>query len=476
MGTNNSVDMELKTQKSTNSNESKKRSSSSLLAGYIVFIILSTIIIGVFSLVMSTVAHQRSAVYYSNYADTEKIYNGPLTQSAPTLERSTSTSSPYPTDKNDFIGTSPFANNAVLKATNAEVTINADFAKKGLSYFPTYNTSFSASYLLENKSDVESNVTFNFPFPISTNSQEVSNVKLLVNNELVPNIKSRYYVNISPTPRYYDDPYYLNGPVTSQEQGGIKWEGIVPANEEVVIQVSYDTVGLSMFSYSGVENPNGSQDFSFKATINGTRSYDVLGGLSVTRRSFGDNSVELIWEKPDLYSEPTIHISVADKLNPSLQVSRVYLTMAPIYFVFIIILTYLVYRFGKRQLSLFDMLLNAILFTVYFPLVHYLSSFTIDPTIEIFSNFKNVPTFSMPLYLAFLLAILLIGGLIYYLLGKIAGFRFSSKFGIPVMVLALGFFPLVVTIPEYSMLLVLLGVVALLSIIIQMRVRVLKEV
>src|SRR5690606_37137206 len=150
----------------------------------------------------------------------------------------------------------------------------------------------------------------------------------------------------------------------------------------------------------------------------------------------GDNSVELVWNKPDLYSRPVVQVSVGDKLNPSTQVSRVYMTTAPVYFIFIIIILYLAYRFGKNRLTIFDMLLLTILFTVYFPLVHYLSSFTIDPTIEIFSNLKNVPTFSMSLYVAFGLPVIVIGGLMYYLLGRVSGFRFSSKFAITSIVLA----------------------------------------
>nr|HRO65876.1 hypothetical protein [Candidatus Dojkabacteria bacterium] len=294
------------------------------------------------------------------------------------------------------------------------------------------------------------------------------NATLLVDGVEVTNAKTQ--ITINPTKSPYDYNYYNN-----TQYDGLSWEGKIPAGEDVNVEVRYETVGVSSFNYEGIENPKGSQDFKFKVTINGTRSYDVNDGLAVTDREFGDGAVSLFWDKPDLYSKPKVSITVGDKLNPSAQVSRVYLTMAPVYFVFIIITLYLAYRFGKRKLSLFDMLLVTILFTLYFPFVHYLSSFTIDPTIELFSNFSKVPNFSMPLYLAFLIAVVVIGGLMYYLLGRIAGFKFSSKFVIPEMVLALGFFPLVVTIPEYSMLLVIVGVIALMAIIIQTRVRMLRD-
>jgi hypothetical protein len=148
--------------------------------------------------------------------------------------------------------------------------------------------------------------------------------------------------------------------------------------------------------------------------------------------------------------------------------------MAPVYFVFISILSYMAYKFSKR-LAIFDIGLITVLFTVFFPLIHYISSFTIDPTMEVFSSLSNVGYYSMPLYLAFLIAWLVAGGLMYYLIGKITNFNFSTRIGIPMIILFLGFFPLVVTIPEYSVLLMLIGVVALITIAIQTRIRLLQS-
>lgn len=451
--------------------ERQDKKSNSLIAQYIVVVILFTIVIGVFSLVMSEVARYRNNIYYSNFSETERLYNGPITQSAPQLGAISQDSMLYTKNSLNTAKVKRFVDNTTLKSTNAEVLMNADFVKKGLTYQPTYTTRFNAQYILKNELEENSIISFDFPFPVNIDSSEISNARLIVNGEDIPNAKSKISTNpiVTPYDSYYQSP-------DQNLADGLSWEGEIPAGGEAVVVVSYDTVGLSTFDYQGIENPKGAQDFNFKATINGTRSYNVIDGLSVTERIFGDNSVELMWNKPDLYSKPNVQISIGDKLNPSSQVSRIYLTMAPVYFVFIIILLYLAYRFGKHELAVFDILLLTILFTVYFPLVHYLSSFTIDPTIEIFSNLKNVPTFSMSLYGAFMIAGLVIGGLMYYLLGKVSGFRFSSKFGIPAMVLALGFFPLVVTIPEYSMLLVLIGVVALMAIIVQARVRTLTPV
>lgn len=445
-----------------------KKSVDSLVIQYIFFTIIFTIIIGVFSLIMSAIAQERNEIAYRNYSGTAELYGGPLAQSAPSLGMLDTKSSLYVENDLSYDVAKRYVENTSLQSTDADVTITADFVKKGLVYQPTFKTSFKSVYLLRNELNEESLIKFQFPFPGNISSQEISNATLLVNGEEVTNAKTQ--ITINPTKSPYDYNYYNN-----TQYDGLSWEGKIPAGEDVNVEVRYETVGVSSFNYEGIENPKGSQDFKFKVTINGTRSYDVNDGLAVTDREFGDGAVSLFWDKPDLYSKPKVSITVGDKLNPSAQVSRVYLTMAPVYFVFIIITLYLAYRFGKRKLSLFDMLLVTILFTLYFPFVHYLSSFTIDPTIELFSNFSSVPNFSMPLYLAFLIAVVVIGGLMYYLLGRIAGFKFSSKFVIPEMVLALGFFPLVVTIPEYSMLLVIVGVIALMAIIIQTRVRMLRD-
>ncbi len=443
------------------------RKIDGLIIQYVIFTILFTLIIGVFSLIMSGISSYRNDIAASNYSGVEKVYNGPLSQSAPSLGMIMEDSMLYSERNLSYAQAKRYIENTTLQSTEAEVEMIADFVKKGLTYQPTYKTNFKATYILKNDLTEESIVTFQFPFPVNIDSQEISNARLLVNGEQVNNAKTKITLdNTQVGYEYYNMPTQIDG---------LKWEGKIPAGNEANVEVSYDTVGLSSFNYQGIETPKGAQDFRFKVNIAGTRSYDVIDGLSVSERVFGDNSVELVWDKPDLYSKPNIQVSIGDKLNPSSQVSRVYLTMAPVYFVFIIILLYLALRFGARKLSIFDMLLVTILFVVYFPFVHYLSSFTIDPTIEIFSNFSNVPQFSMPIYGAFILAGLVIGGLMYYLLGRIGGFRFSTKFAIPEMILALGFFPLVVTIPEYSMLLVIIGVIALLAIIVQVRVKMLSK-
>jgi uncharacterized membrane protein len=227
---------------------------------------------------------------------------------------------------------------------------------------------------------------------------------------------------------------------------------------------------MSYFSYEGIDNPKKSQDISLTMTINGTRSYNVVDGLSVDKKEFGDNFVKLTWDKKDLYSKPQVSVSIGEKLNPSEQVARVYFTMVPIFMVMMSIVLFLAYKLSK-PLAVFDIVLVSFLYAIYFPLIHYLSSFTIDPTIEVFSQIANVGEYSMPLYLAFAIAFAVIGGLIYYFVGRITSFKFSTKYMFPCLVLFLGFFPLVVTIPEYSILLVLVGVIALMFIILQTRIK-----
>ena len=440
--------------------DTKSESKSNTVIKYVVFVFLFTVLIGVFSLIMAGIASYRNdVVNYNNYVNTSVVYNGPLEQEAPSLRGLDMTSDFYKSNNLTPQIAKKYIDNTFLTSTIGNVVISAEFVKKGLALQPTYRTSFSGDYILKNELDEKSVISFIFPFPVNSADSEISNAVLIVNGEEVKDAKTK--VDLS------DQYGYQN------KADGLKWEGEVPAEGEVKVKVSYDTVGLSLFTYRGIENFKGSQDFDFTVRINGTRSYNVVNGLSVDKRTFGDNFVELKWNKKSLFSSPLVSVSVGEKLNPSTQVSRIYLTMSPLYAVFMAIFIFLAYKFAK-PLRIFDLFLITVLFTVFFPFVHYLSSFTVDPTMELFSSIQNVTEFSMPLYAAFAIAWVLIGGLMYYLIGRMESFRFSTKFLIPTLVLFLGFFPLVVTIPEYSMLLVIIGFIALIAILVQVRIKLAK--
>lgn len=439
-----------------------------LILKYIVFGLIFTGVILIFSFIMSVVARERQSVTMNNYERTRTIYNGPLNQTAPSLGVLSKDSAVYKDKGLDSTRAQRYAENTSLTKTSGQVLMKADFVKKGLTYQPAYRTEFSASYELKNDLNEDSAVEFVFPFPADSQAFEISNARLLVNDQEIPNAKTT--ITASEVFENYNS--YNPKPVLPTVQG-LKWEGTIPKNSTVQVEVSYNTVGLSQFTYTGIENPKGAQDVDFVLTIQGIRSYNVEQGLAVDERKFGDNSVTLKWHKPNLYSTPTISVSVGDKLNPSTQVSRVYWVMAPLYVVAISILLFLAYRFGRR-LRIFDMLLVTVLYVLYFPLVHYLSSFTIDPTMEALSLFKNVGYFSMPLYAAFAIAWLAIGGMLLYLFTRLSGAKFSMKFILPALLLFLGFFPLVLTVPEYSILLTLIGIIALMTIIIQSRLQMAK--
>ncbi len=426
-------------------------------SGYGKFIalgIVMTILIAIFSLIMSLVAAARNDLANIAYDNTAALYGGPVTQSAPSLNQLSKESDLYTRNNLTPVIVQKYVDNTNLISTDANVVINADFVKKGLMYQPTYRVNFEGNYNLKNTLNEDAIVAFDFPFPSNIQSSEISNAKITIDGVEVENAKK--VISTSDSYGY-----------TSNAQG-LHWEGSIAKNSIKKIFVSYETVGISTFDYEGIENSKGAQDFKFALTINGTRGYDVKQGLSVDSREFGDGTVKLNWDKKNLFSKPTISVSVAQKLNPSTQVSRIYLTMAPIYVVFIALLVFLSKKFNTK-FGLFDMFLVSILFGVFFPLVHYLSSFTIDPTMEIYSGFKSVNEFSMPLYLAFVMAWGVISALIVYLMARVTRPKFTLGIVVPELILFLGFFPLVVTIPEYSILLVLIGVIAILTIIVQAR-------
>ncbi len=444
----------------------------------ILLIFIFTIIIFGFSMLMSNIADYRNGIYLQNYSKIENIYSGNIRQSAPFLnsigydeiggvtKEYQDLNSPVPSSLMQLYEYSnqdevmykkiaqKYSDNTHLIATVGRVKMQADFVKKGLSYQPSFKTQFITQYTLENKLNEPSAINFAFPFPQNTEYAEISNAVLKVDGKNIPNSKAKVWAQGS-------------------QVNGLKWDGEIPANGQIVVEVSYDTVGLDRFLYQGFENSTGAQDFNFEVLIEGTRSYDVLSGLSVDQREFGSKSVKLVWNKPSLYTNPSLEVAIGQKLNPSTQVARVYQTLSPLYFIFMIIVLFLSTKLSKR-FEVIDIILNSILFVVYFPLLHYLSSFTIDPTMELFASLPNVGYFSMPLYAAFAIAWILIGSIMYYLQGKTAGFGFSTQYILPLLILFLGFFPLVITIPEYALLLVLIGVVGFMGVVVQIRTRWLK--
>jgi hypothetical protein len=425
-----------------------KNSFFQKFSNYIVPTIVYSVLIGVFSVFMIIVVNERTRISDYNNSNLTRIYSGSLNQIAPNLNKISEYSDYAKQNALTNEQIKSYIENTFLVSTKGKVDIYADFVKKGLEYYPSYKTEFASIYKLSNTLNEKSFVNFEFPFPIGSDTHEISGVKLSVNGVEKNHTKAKIDIGgVS-----YD---------------GLKWEGEIPADGVIDVEVTYSTVGLALFRYEGMENPLGSQNLNFDVTVHGTRSYDIAEGLSVDNREFGDNQVKLSWNKTGLYSKPLISVNVGGVLNPSRQVSRVYFVMAPLYVVFSIVLIFFVESSGKT-LKFIDVSLSTLLYVLFFPLFHYLSSFTIDPTMQAFSAFPNINYFTMPLYLAFAIAWGLIILLYSYLFAKVVDLKFViSK--VPFLALLLGFFPIVVTIPEFTVLLALVGVVFLSVIAITIR-------
>ncbi len=437
----------------TSSDKSSSKKPKSLTWKYVVLVFIFTATILVFSIFMSTVASQRSHIAENNYQNTTQIYNGEINQSAGSLSAIDRNADSIILKKElaDLINEDEsvinqkikqFVSHANIISTKVVANIDTEFVKKGLEYQPSFKTKFKAEYIIKNSLKEKSLVKFNFPFPFDVNSGEISNVRLLENGKEVPNPK-----------------------INNQ----LSWAGTLPPEGKSTITVEYETVGLSGISYEGLENSLGSQDFDMKVNINGTRSYDIRSGLSATQKEFGENSVSLKFEKPNLWGKPLVDVKIADKQAPSNKVSRIYITMAPIYLVFISILLW-AFKKANKPIQIKDLVMTTVLFTLYFPFLHYLASFSIDPTMQSLSIFKSVGHFSLPLYGAFGIGLVIIGGLLTYLYSRVYGAKLTLKSLLPLIIMFLGFFPLVITIPEFAILLVLVGVVLLSAFFIQSRV------
>ncbi len=470
-------------EKSSSSKGKKRRIIPQWVKLSIVAGIMTVIVLAV-SVVLMVLAWEREELDDSLTDQTSYNVGGVVEQSAPSLNAVGSESAYYKDEVREYgsavalSNVEEYAENTNLVSTKGDVTITVDSKKRGLRYEPTFKTEFSAVYVLENELEKESLIEFEFPFPENVRNKEINNANLFVDGVEQPGAVKREEVNNDPPYVYYEEEYgydydYDYGDSDSYKSG-LYWEGKVPAGGQVEIEVKYNTVGLSRFSYEGIENPEGSQDFEFDMTLIGSRKYNNEGSLSIDSKDYiteeGKSGMVLHWKKSDLFSKPEIQVSVATRVNPSKHLGAIYKIMTPLYVAFagglIVMLTLRKKKFGNV-----DMILVSTLFIVFFPFLHYLVSFNIDPSADILSGVGREIEFTMPLYGAFAIAYTVISGLVVYLVGRMTSGRFALGITLPLTIVFMAFFPLAMTVPEYKGLLALIGTVALLAVLVQMRVK-----
>lgn len=430
----------------------------------------------VVSIIMQVTVNQRSEIEYQLDESTSYNYGGEFIQEAPTLnaiQRDSSLSSKIIegydsiSDVDFLMLANTYVENTNLVSTNGSVVVDVDLQKRGLRYEPTFQTEFNAEYILANPTDEETFIEFEFPFPTNVLNKEINNASLIVDGKVIEK-------PVKKVPVLYNtlDPYGMEPEQYSKTS--LYWEGEIPANSEVIVEVSYKTVGLSRITYQGIENPDDAQDFNFEVKVLGSRKYDNEGSLSIDEREYitedGKNGIILRWDKEALFSTPEVQVSIATLTNPSRHLNEMYKIMTPLYIFFagaLVIMSILL----KKEFSVVDMIIMSVLFIVFFPFLHYLVSFNIDPSADILANVGTEIEFSMPLYGAFAISFALIGGLMIYLMNKVTSTKFSFGIILPLLVMSMGFFPLAMTLPEYKYLLVLLGIVFVMGIAIQIRIR-----
>lgn len=423
---------------------------------FLIFIVM-TFLVMIISATLMVLSQSRDEIYRENIIDTVINYGGIINQKSPQLNSIDATSELFISENLTEAQVEKYLEGAQLSSSHVEVEMVVDYVKRALVLEPSFKNKFYAKYKVANDLDTDSFVEFEFPFPTGTEQKEVSNARLIVSGEEVKDPKKKSEQN----PLSY----------------GLYWEGEIKPESELVIEVSYDTVGLQEFVYEGIENKKGSQDFYMIAKIIGTRDYDNWGTLSIDKRNYVTreiegkkvNGIELVWDKKALFTKPETALSIVNKVNPASQLSSIYALMTPLYVCFIgsvVIMSAIL----KRRLGGVDMIVLSTLFIIFFPFLHYLTSFTVDPSVEILSHLEKPIEFSMPLYGAFTASLLIVGGLMYYLFGRTLGWKFATGIGLPTMFVFMGFFPLALTIPEYKGLLVLIGLVSILAVVVQMRV------
>src|SRR3989344_9582091 len=102
-------------------------SKAGITTHYVIFVVIFTILIGIFSLFMVAVASYRSYVVdTSNYTETSGVYNVPVSQRAPELGLLSTSSKLYLENNLTPAKLKMYIDNTALVSTDGLVTIQAD--------------------------------------------------------------------------------------------------------------------------------------------------------------------------------------------------------------------------------------------------------------------------------------------------------------------------------------------------------------
>lgn len=255
----------------------------------------------------------------------------------------------------------PFARQAV------KLDAAMNYRKRGLIYFSGFDFTFTGTYAVSNPEQWDIDVAFVFPVASRGREAMLSELAFAVNGEAAP-------VELSP------------------ERDRLLWTGRLAPGQEVTFEVSFRGRGLDSFVYR-TDPDLPVRDFALDMAVTGGDNHDYPPGLLPAHAvQAEDDRVALSWQFASLESG----VAVGAVLPSEKSFDAIIATMAsrswvPFggFFVGVIVLGLL----GGRRIALHEAVLFASTYAFFFVLLAYFAAF-------------------MHFYLAYAVAVLLVGGLL----------------------------------------------------------------
>lgn len=246
--------------------------------------------------VLGTATAVRSSSLFGRLGpQVEKLWGAPLVQEAPSVAVE--------------IPGSEAVRWLMPQKNKISVKLDADYRKKGLIWYPTYNCLFDATYTVANTEDVSQKIRIHFNFPAQGGTYDKFSLSVDGANLVVP-IDTREGID----------------EILELEPGAKK-----------DFRISYRTRGIRDWRYKMDPHVGRVQNISLVLTANFEDIDYTEGSLSPMSVEKADEGMVVSWVASDLITTEDIGIVIPEKLNPGPLTSRITF-FAPVCLLFFFVL------------------------------------------------------------------------------------------------------------------------------------------
>ncbi|MBX9689972.1 MAG: cell envelope integrity protein CreD [Candidatus Obscuribacterales bacterium] len=198
-------------------------------------------------------------------------------------------------------------------ASDIDVKLNLEQRQKGLLWYPTYKVAFKADYLLANHNQVDKELKMRLQLPDKKGVYD--NLKISIGNQAIGDFH----------------------PV----DGMIEAKFVLPANSSEALHLSYDSMGVSSWRYTGGKGLSLSKNFKLSMNTN----FDAIDFPDGSRSPTGAKEKtktgwHLVWQYENTMTGNDIGMKMPQRLNPGPLVSDVTF-FAPVSLFFFFYVTWL---------------------------------------------------------------------------------------------------------------------------------------